>query len=109
MKRLERNAIVKWTNSLSNEELENEYYKSVFDSLGSQTEDMYELGYDIRDIYERVQYEKYLCERSRLLEKLCAERGVKLWQENEVLPDFPELDKVLYSNRSPYIEEELPF
>ena len=22
---------------------------------------------------------------------------------------FPELDKVLYSNRGPYIEEELPF
>lgn len=81
MKRSERNAIINRTKSMSDEELEKEYYDSVFDSLGSQTEEMYELGYDIVDIEEREQYEKYLCQRSILLEKICTERGIKLWED----------------------------
>lgn len=81
MKKSERNIIIKWADSLSSEELEKEYYNSVFDSLGSQTEEMYELGYDIRDIEERERHEKYLCEKSSLLEELCEKRGIPLWQE----------------------------
>ncbi len=41
MTRKERNEIVKFANKLSNEELEKEYYNSVYDCLGSQCEDMY--------------------------------------------------------------------
>ena len=107
MKKSERKDIIKWAGSLSDEDLENEYYKSVFDSLGSQTEDMYKLGYDIRDIIERELYEKYLCERSSLIEELCEKRGIKLWYKDDSLPVFTELDKSLYSDRKPYIEEEL--
>ena len=81
MKRSEKKSIIKWADSLSNEELEKEYYKSVDDSLGSLTEDMYELGYDIRDIQEREQHEKYLRQKSSLIGKLCEERGIKLWEE----------------------------
>ena len=81
MKKSERNAIINKAKSMSDEELEKEYYDSVFDSLGSQTEEMYELGYDIVDIEEREQYEKYLCQRSSLLGKLCEDRGIKLWEE----------------------------
>ena len=51
------------------------------DSLGSETEEMYELGYDIRDIIEREKFEKWLGEKSNLLEQLCEERGIKLWEE----------------------------
>lgn len=81
MKKSERNAIINRAKSMSNKELEKEYYDSVFDSFGSQTEEMYELGYDIVDIEEREQYEKYLRQRSALLGKLCEERGIMLWEE----------------------------
>ena len=81
MKKSERNAIINRAKSMSDEELEKEYYDSVFDSLGSQTEEMYELGYDIVDIEEREQYEKYLRQRSVLLGQLCEERGIRLWEE----------------------------
>lgn len=81
MNKAERNAIIKWSKSVSDEELEKEYYNSVYNSLGSETERMYELGYDIVDIRERERYEKYLCQRSSLLETLCEERGVRLWEK----------------------------
>ena len=53
MKRLEKNNLIKWANTLSDKELKDEYYDAVYDSLGSQTDKMYELGYDMRDIEER--------------------------------------------------------
>lgn len=44
---------------------------------------MYERGYDMRDVIEREQYEKWLCQKSDLLEQLCYERGIKLWAHME--------------------------
>lgn len=81
MKKSEREPIVKWAESVTDDELENEYYDSVYSYLGSQTEQMYELGYDISDIVEREKHEKYLCQRSDVLETLCVERGIKLWKK----------------------------
>lgn len=81
MTKKQRNEIIKWANTLTNEQLENEYYDAVFDSLGNQTEEMYELGYDIADIIEREKYEDYLDKRSDLLGRLCEERGIKLWEK----------------------------
>lgn len=83
MKRGERNALMKWAETLTDEELEKEYYDAVYNSLGSETEEMYERGYDIVDIKEREKYEKYLGEKSHLLEKLCTDRGIELWKTNE--------------------------
>ena len=83
MKRLERNSLVKWANTLSDKELKDEYYEAVYDSLCSQTDKMYELGYDMKDIKEQEEYEKYLCEKADVLEKICAERGTGLWDEDE--------------------------
>lgn len=80
MKKSEKNAIIKWASSLTDEELEKEYYDAVYDSLGSQTEQMYELGYDIVDIEEREKHEKFLCQKSTLLGYLCDERGIELWK-----------------------------
>ena len=80
MKKSEKNAIIKWSESLSDNELEQEYYNAVYDSLGSQVERMYELGYDISDIEERERHEKYLCERCSLIEVLCERRGIKLFE-----------------------------
>lgn len=86
MTKKERKDIIKFAEKLSDNELEKEYYDSVYDSLGSQFEYMYDLGYDIVDIVEREKYEKYLGQRNDLLEYLCYQRGIKLWDrsnENE--------------------------
>ena len=82
MKRKEKNKIIKWAAQLSDEELEAEYYKAVYDCLGSQTEEMYKRGYDIQDILEREKFEDYLCQRADVLEYICQERGIELWKEN---------------------------
>lgn len=81
MTKKERNNIIKFAEKLTNEELENEYYNTVDSSLGSQCEDMYEIGFDIADIVERKKYENYLSQMSDLLEYLCEQRGVKLWEK----------------------------
>ena len=83
MNRLEKNNLVKWANTLSDKELKDEYYEAVYDSLGSQTDKMYELGYDMRDIEEQEEYEKYLCEKADILENICVERGIGIWDEDE--------------------------
>lgn len=80
MTRKERTQIIKWADGLTDEQLEAEYYDSAFDSLGSETEKMYELGYDISDILEREKHEKFLCEKSDLLLHLCFERNIDLWK-----------------------------
>ena len=67
--------------TLTNEQLEKEYYDSVFDSLGSQVDIMYERGYDMVDIIEREKHERFICERSDILGCLCEERGIKLWEQ----------------------------
>lgn len=81
MKKSEKNALLKWAKGLTNEELKEEYYDVVYNSLGSLTENMYELGYDIRDIEEQEKHEKYLSEKSDILCSLCEERGIKLWEK----------------------------
>ena len=82
MKKSEKNALLKWAENLTDEDLEKEYYDAVYDSLGSQTEKMYELGYDIRDIEEREKHEKFLREKSDILASLCERRGIKLWEDS---------------------------
>ena len=80
MTKSERNQIIKWASTLTNDELKGEYYDSVFDCLGSQAEEMYERGWDMVDIREREKHEDWLCQRSDVLEMLCYERGIKLWE-----------------------------
>lgn len=81
MKLKEKNAIIKQAETLSDEELEKECYDSIYDSLGSITEDMYEMGYDMVDIVEQEKYEKYKSERAGILMNLCEKRGIKLFGE----------------------------
>lgn len=81
MTQKERNVFVKWTKGLSDAELETEYYNAVYDSLGSQTEAMYELGYDMSDIREQEAFEKFLREKSDILENECLKRNIKLWEK----------------------------
>ena len=79
MTRKQKQIIIKQTELMSDNELENLYYDSVYDCLGSQAEYMIELGYDKRDIEEREKYEKFLNERNKILETLCIARGIELW------------------------------
>lgn len=81
MTRSERADLVKWARSLSNEELESEYYASLSECLGSEAEEMYERGYDMADILERERYEKDLSVKNGILEGICAERGISLFEE----------------------------
>lgn len=53
----------------------------MFDTLGSQAEEMYERGYDEADILEREKYERWLSRQSSMLEMICSERRIKLWEE----------------------------
>lgn len=81
MKKSEKNEILKWAATKSDAQLEKEYYNGVYDSLGSQVDDMIELGYDFVDIQERREYEKFLREKSDLIGWICGQRGIELWKE----------------------------
>ena len=81
MTKSEKNRIIKWANALTDKGLEKEYYNAAFDTLGSQAEEMYERGWDMQDIIEREKYEKWLGQKADLLEQLCYERGIKLWED----------------------------
>lgn len=82
MNKREYAKLKKWTDTLTDEQLKKEYYDAVFETLGSQTEEMYERGYDISDIIEREKYERWLSRQSDMLEDLCRERSIKLWEED---------------------------
>lgn len=80
MKRRERIQLTKWAGELSDKDLKDAYYDAVYDCLGSEMEEMYERGYDSVDIAEQERYEKYLSEKAAILERLCIERGIRLWE-----------------------------
>ena len=70
----------KRTDTLTDGELKEEYYKSMFDCLGSQCDEMYERGYPIEDIQERAKFERYLSRQEEMLSVICSERKIKLWE-----------------------------
>lgn len=80
MRLAERNEIIRLVHGLSNEEIEREYYDTVYDSLNNQSEKMYEMCYDIKDIVEEEEIQEYLSEKADLLGRLCDRRGIKLWE-----------------------------
>ena len=45
---------------------------------------MIELGYDLVDIKERKEYEKFLREKSDLIGWICEQRGIELWKDNGI-------------------------
>ena len=85
MTKSERSQIIKWANTLTDDELEKEYYQALWDTLGSQAEAMYEQGWDMQDVIERNEYEKWLDQKCDLLERLCCERGIELWGDTDEL------------------------
>ena len=83
MNKREFTKLKKWTDTLTDEQLKKEYYDAMFKTLGSQTEEMYERGYDIADILEREKYERWLSRQSDMLEEVCRERGIALREAYE--------------------------
>ena len=81
MKKSEKNEILQWAATKSDVQLEKEYYDRVYDSLGTLVEGMIELGYDLVDIKERKEYEKFLREKSDLIGWICEQRGIRLWKD----------------------------
>ncbi len=77
----EKNELIHYAENLSDSELVDKYYDSVYDCLGSQSEKMYELGYDIQDIKDAEELEEYLCCESDILEQECFRRGISLWKK----------------------------
>ena len=69
----------KWTDTLTDKKLEDEYYNVIYQILGSPCGEIYEIGRDISDIFE---YEKELSKHADMLEYICAERGIKLWENH---------------------------
>lgn len=74
------NDVVKHAETLSDEQLLDEYYDCMFESLGSQCERMYELGYDESDISERSHYEDFIFQKAEILASLCVGRGLRLFE-----------------------------
>ena len=85
MTKSERKQIIKWAKTLTDDELEKEYYRASLDTLDSQAEAMYEQGWDMQDVIERNEYEKWLDQKCDLLERLCCERGIELWGDTDEL------------------------
>ena len=81
MKKREEDKIRDRAATMSDKELSEEYYHTVYSTLGSSSERMKECGYDARDIKEARQYERYLSEKASLLEELCREREIPLWED----------------------------
>ena len=79
MTRKEKNNIIKWANTLSDDELAKQYYDCAYDCLGTLTDAMYELGYDMSDIVEQEKHEN-LCHR-KLIYFVCfvKKRNIELW------------------------------
>lgn len=67
--------------SLTDEELKKKTYDAIHDSLGSEVDAMVEFGYDASDIADRVEYESFLCSYSDVLQLICDERGIVLFDE----------------------------
>lgn len=44
---------------------------------------MYESGYDMSDIREQETFEKFLREKSDILENECLKRNIKLWENKK--------------------------
>ena len=81
MNKRELAKLKKWTDTLTDEQLKKEYYDALYDSLGSQAEEMYERGYDIADILEREKHARWLSRRSAMPGRMCSARGIQLLEE----------------------------
>lgn len=85
MKKSEKQAIYQWAAGLSDKQLEQEYYDSVYSgACASCGEEMYDRGFAIEDCVAEDERAKYEREKDDIIESLCYKRGIKLWDFEEV-------------------------
>lgn len=77
----EKRELQEWAKQLDDETLLEETYDAIYNSLGSLTDRMYNLGYEFRDIQEQEELDKYYCLKSDILEQECDSRGLELFKE----------------------------
>lgn len=78
-----KKALREYFSSKTDEYVEKSYYIVLRDCLGSVSERMIEEDYCARDIQERKDYEDFCQEEAELLEEICCERGIKLFDRKE--------------------------
>lgn len=76
----QKESIISKCGRMSDEELCCYYHRALCDSLGSQVEYMLDHGYDMADIKEREDYEKYLIEKCDIIENMLGARGINPWE-----------------------------
>ena len=64
---------------LNDDQLLSEYHEQLLNTLGTQTDRMYELGYSMEDIKEREKFEKEMSEELHLYEECLNKRGIDIW------------------------------
>lgn len=79
----ERTEILCYCAMLNDKELLERYFEIEFSTLGTQTDQMYDLGYDLVDIREQARYEEYLGLKLDLYEEVCRKRGIKLRDDDK--------------------------
>ena len=80
MKKADRERLRAEYSLLSDDELEDAYYKLTFECLGSLAECMLERGCTEQDYLDQVEYENFICDEADLVEELCYMRGIELWK-----------------------------
>lgn len=80
MNNRELKKLKKWTDTLTDKELENEYYGAVYEHIGSMDGDI-ECEYDTIDAIAQKKREEEFHEYIDMLKHLCEERGIKLFEE----------------------------
>lgn len=78
MTKAEKNIILADIAVMSDKTLVDNTVELIYKSLGSQVNEMYERGYDLKDIIERQKYEKYISEKTALFQRCCTIRGIDL-------------------------------
>lgn len=78
MTKSEKNIILSDIAVMSDNTLVENTIELIYKTLGSKVNEMYERGYDLRDIIEQQKYEKFISEKSALFQRCCTIRGIDL-------------------------------
>lgn len=76
----QKKLIIKECVSMTDEKLIDYYHDILFLTLGTQVEDMQDMGYDMADIKERIRFEKYLIEKCDVIADILKERNLDPWK-----------------------------
>lgn len=100
---------------MNDDKLLSEYHEQLLNTLGTQTDKMYELGYSMEDIKERERFEKEISDELHLCEECLNKRGIDIWpkpltnrQWLESLSDDEFIDKLFYMFVTSGICEHVP-